>query len=175
MTTALAAPYLASVGLLGLAGLAKVVRPSDTVGALKAAGLPASAGLVRVGATAEVAVAAFAWAVAGPVPVALVALSYAVFAACIGVALQKGWPIGSCGCFGRPDTAPTRTHAVLNVVAVLTAVGWAISGPPTLGGAFSHQPWGGIPLGLAAIVMAGLVYLLFTNPLDQRNLRRSIP
>jgi hypothetical protein len=118
--------------------------------------------------------AAVACMAPGPIPAALVALSYSSFAVFVGVALWKGWPIASCGCFGRPDTAPTRTHGALNVAAVVTAVGWAIGGPPRLAEAFSHQPWAGIPLGLATVVMAALVYLLFTNPLDQRNLRRSI-
>jgi hypothetical protein len=174
MTTALAGPYLATVGLLGVAGVAKLIRPVDTAGALRAAGLPASPCLVRVGAAAEVALVALACTAHGPIPPALVALSYASFAVFVGLAVRKGWPMASCGCFGRPDTAPTRIHVALNVAAVLTAVGWGIGGPSSLGGAFSRQPWAGIPLGLAALVMAGLVYLLFTNPLDQRNLRRSI-
>jgi hypothetical protein len=130
--------------------------------------------LIRVGAAAEMVVAVLACTVAGPAPAALVALSYASFAIFVSAALWKGWPIASCGCFGRPDTAPTRTHAVLNVAAAVAAVQWAIGGPPRLAEVFSHQPWEGIPLGLATVVMAALVYLLFTNPLDQRNLRRSI-
>ena len=167
MTAALVGPYLGSVALLGLAGLTKLARPDDTTGALAAARLPARPALVRAGAAAEVAVAVAACVAPGPIPPALVALSYLGFVAFVGLALNHGWPIASCGCFGRPDTRPTPTHLIIDSAAALIAMGWVLTGTTRVSEAFDHQPWNGVPLGLAAAVTTGLAYLLLTNPLDQ--------
>jgi hypothetical protein len=173
VTAALAGPYLGLVALLGLAGLGKLAHPDDTARALAAARLPARPALVRAGAAAEVAVAVGACVLAGPIPPALVALSYLGFVGFVGLALNHGWPIASCGCFGRPDTRPTPTHLIINSAAALIAVGWVVTGPARVSGAFAHQPWNGVPLGLAAAVTTGLAYLLLTNPLDQLRARRT--
>jgi hypothetical protein len=159
------APYLAATAVLGGAGIAKAVRPADTATALRAA--PA---LVRIGAVAEVAVATAALAAPGPVTGALVATSYAAFAVFVVVALRRGWALSSCGCFGRPDTPPTVAHAVLNGAAAASAVWWAAAwrggeGLSHLGRLFFHQPWHGGPLALVTVVLAGLAYLVWTDPL----------
>ncbi len=173
MTAALAGPYLGSVVLLGLAGLGKLVRPNDTAGALAAARLPGGPVVVRAGAAAEVAVVVAACVAPGPIPPALVALSYLGFVAFVGFALNRGWPISSCGCFGRPDTLPTPTHLIIDGSAALVAVSWALTGTAGVSSAFAHQPWGGVPLGVAAAATTGLAYLLLTNPLDQLSVRRT--
>jgi hypothetical protein len=102
-----------------------------------------------------------------------VALSYLGFAAFVGLALNHGWPIASCGCFGRPDTRPTPTHLIMDGAAVLLAIGWTLTGTARVSTAFADQPWGGVPLALAAAVTTGLAYLLLTNPLDQLRVRRT--
>lgn len=172
MTGALAGPYVASAAVLGLAGVAKAVRPADTAGALRAAGLTgrslatrAQHAAVRAGALAEVAIAGAALAAPGPVPAALVAASYAAFAAFVTLALVRGWPLSSCGCFGKPDTPPTRSHAALNAVATVCALWWAASAPSNLIRTLARQNWHGSALILEAAVVALLAFVVWTNPL----------
>jgi hypothetical protein len=164
------APFVAATVLLGAAGVAKTFRPADTASALRAAGIPASRALVRAGAAAEIGLAAWALAVPGPVTGALVAAAYAIFAVFVVVALRRGWALASCGCFGRPDTPPTVAHAALNAGAAASAVWWAAawpggSGESRLGRLFFHQPWHGVPLVLVTLVVTGMAYLVWTNPL----------
>jgi len=160
-----AAPYLAEVALLGLAGASKLTRPVTTARALQQAGLKASRTTVRVGAAAELGVAVAAVAVPGALTGALVAASYAAFTVFIALALRLDWPLSSCGCFGKPDALPTKTHAVLDAAAVVFAVWWAALGPSSLANAFSGQPWDGAPLGLLSAVLALIAYVVWTNPI----------
>jgi hypothetical protein len=164
------APYLAALVLLGAAGLAKAVRPAETANALTAAGFPVRRAWVRVGAALEVALAVAAFISPGPVTAALVAITYGLFAAFVVLALQRGWALTSCGCFGRPDTPPTLAHAALDAGAAASAVWWAAAWPagygfPHLARLFYHQPWHGGPLVLVSGVLTGLAYLVWTDPL----------
>ncbi|HEX4864681.1 MAG TPA: MauE/DoxX family redox-associated membrane protein [Acidimicrobiales bacterium] len=161
---AVASPYLASVALLGVAGLAKVARPKSTVLALRQAGFPATRTAVRGGAVAETAVAVASLVAPGAVTGALVAGCYSAFTAFTVVALRMRWPISSCGCFGKPDTLPTKAHAFLNAGAVVSAVWWAVGRPANVDRVFSGQPWHGAPLGLTTAVVALLAYIVWTNP-----------
>jgi hypothetical protein len=164
------APFLAAVILLGVAGVAKAVHPDDTATALAGAGVGVGRGWVRAGALAEVVLAFAALARPGPLTGSLVAAAYLAFAAFVALALSKGWALESCGCFGRPDTPPTRAHAVLNATAAVSAAWWAGT-VPAGGGAgslwrlFVHSPWKGGPLALTTLVIAGLAYLVWTNPI----------
>ena len=110
------------------------------------------------------------WSCPGPSPGALVAFAYAGFAVFVLVALRRGWALTSCGCFGRPDTPPTLTHVVLNAGAAVSAAWWAAAwgwgdGLHRLGRLFFHEPWHGGPLALVIAVLAGLAYLVWTDPL----------
>ena len=129
---ALAGPFIVTAALLGAGGALKVHRPAPTARALREVGLPASPALVRVGAAAEVAIAAGALVDAGRLFAALVAVSYLGFAAFVLAALRRGVPLSSCGCFGVQDTPPTGLHLGLNLaaaaVAGAVALGWAAGG-----------------------------------------------
>lgn len=160
----LSAPFLASCALLAAAGVAKMARPDDTARALAVAGLPHHRRLVRIGAVAEVAVAAAAAVVPGPVTGGLVAAAYAAFTLFVVAALALGWPLSSCGCFGRPDARPGYRHLLLDAGATATALWWAVSAPSRLAPLFAHTPWKGGPLVLVTIVIAGLAYLVWTDP-----------
>lgn len=162
----IAAPYLAATVVLGIAGAVKVARPFEVANALRTAGLPSHRLLVRFGAGAEAAVAVVALARPGALTGALVAGWYLAFAGFIALALRRGWPISSCGCFGRPDTAPSPAHLLLNIAAAGCAVWWAAQAPPSLRAVFVHQPWEGFPLALTALAVSYLAYLVFTNPLS---------
>lgn len=164
---AVTAPFLAASVVLAAAGVAKLARPDDTARALRIAGLPHHRRLVRAGAAGEVAIGVAALALPGAVTGGLVAAVYAAFAAFVAVALAQGWPLSSCGCFGRPDARPGYPHLVLNVAAAAVAAWWAVVAPGRIGPLFVHGPWHGGPLALVALVIAGLAYLVWTNPLER--------
>lgn len=113
----LAGPFIVAAALLGAGGASKLVRPGNTARALGEMGLPKSPTLVRVGAGAELAIAAAALVGAGRPAAALVSASYVAFAAVVAVALRRSLPLSTCGCFGVTDTPPTAVHLALNVAA----------------------------------------------------------
>ncbi|MHB8506431.1 MAG: MauE/DoxX family redox-associated membrane protein [Acidimicrobiales bacterium] len=116
-------PYAAAGLLLAAGGLAKLRQPADTARALRSAGLPASPGAVRAGSAAEVALAVAAWtAPAATVAAVLLGASYVVFAAFVGLALRRRWPLATCGCLGRPDTPPTLAHVAIDAGAAAAAL-----------------------------------------------------
>ena len=110
----LAGPFLAAGGLLVVAGLPKLRDPLPLVRALRTTGLPASGLLVAVaGAGRGGRSASRRWSPpagsrrpSSPRPTRVSPRS-------------SRWPcaaagsLASCGCFGRPDTPPTRAHLVL--------------------------------------------------------------
>jgi hypothetical protein len=123
----LSGPFFAISALLVVAGSMKVYRPKFTVGALRAAHLPANSALVRALGAGEVAVGiggiingAALWALA-------VAVFYIGFAGFVVYALRSGIPISSCGCFGSPDTPPSVGHVVLNSTATVVALAVAMA------------------------------------------------
>ncbi|HET6793293.1 MAG TPA: MauE/DoxX family redox-associated membrane protein [Acidimicrobiales bacterium] len=163
---AAAAPFLASALVLATAGVAKARAPEDTARALQIAGLPAHRQLVRAGAVAEVAVAVSAVVAPGRITASLVGLAYLAFTTFVGVALVNHWPLSSCGCFGRPDDRPGPAHLVLDAAACAAAAFYAWEGPEAMGPLLRHSPWGGGPLILVTAVIAGLAYLVWTNPVN---------
>lgn len=124
----LAGPFLVTVALLLAGGALKVVRPAFTARAMREMGLPASPAAVRAGALVELAVAAGALVGGGRPFAALIAASYAGFAAFVAAALRRGAPLSSCGCFGADDTPPTAVHLVLNLAAAAVAGAVALTG-----------------------------------------------
>jgi hypothetical protein len=160
-------PYLVACALLVGAGIAKTVRPDDTARALAA--LVRGRGMrlvrlrlaVRAGALAEAALGLVALALPRPVTAALVASSYLCFAGIVLVALRRGGPLATCGCFGRADTAPTVVHLVLDLALAVAAAVLAAAAPRqgTLVTYLAHQPWAGLPLLFVSAVGAWLTLL----------------
>lgn len=155
-------PYGIAVVLLVAAGVAKVIDPRDTAGALARSGRPVSSSAVRIGAAFEVGLGAAALVGGTRTAAAMVALSYLVFAGFVTQALVRRLPVGSCGCFGRVDTPPSAGHVAVNLGCAVAAVGGALSGP---------EPWLGLPdVGtttaaatvLLVLVGAGLAAVLLT-------------
>lgn len=161
---AVTVPYLAATLVLAGAGAAKLARPSDTARALAVAGLPTGRTLVRVGAIAEIAVAILALVWSSSVSAALVSVAYLVFALFVVAALLRGWPLSSCGCFGKADAKPTYLHAALNVAAAACAAAWAVDDPGSIRSVLSQQTWKGLGLAFVAMVVAGLAYAIWTRP-----------
>jgi hypothetical protein len=161
---AVTVPYLAATLVLAGAGGAKLARPSDTARALAVAGLPTGRTLVRVGAIGEIAVALAALVWSNRIGAVLVSIAYLGFALFVVAALRQGWPLTSCGCFGKADAKPTYLHAGLNIAAAGCAAAWAVDDPGSFRSVLSHQTWSGLGLAFTAIVVAGLSYAIWTRP-----------
>ena len=109
------------LGLLGASGIAKLVDPEPTTGAMRVAGLPASNFVSRLLGLTEVCVAVLALAVGG-IAVVAGAVLYIGFAVFTFSAVKNRIPLQSCGCFGREDTPPTAFHVGFNVLAALALI-----------------------------------------------------
>jgi hypothetical protein len=137
-----------------VAGVPKVTDPLPLVRALRSAGIPLrpapGSALVRTFAVAEVAVGGWAIIAPGRVSAALVAAAYLVFTLFVARVLTRGGVLGSCGCFGKPDTPATRTHLVLTALAALTALLVAVDPPASV--------WAGVDG--ATVTTAGLAVVI---------------
>ena len=142
--------YAASGALLVLAGGQKVADPRPLVRALSSIRLPVPAGAVRGGAVAETVLGALAVTTGSRPVAALVALSYAAFTGVVLLALARGGVLASCGCFGRRDTPPTRSHAAVTAGFAAVALAASVQGPTAVGT--------GMPLLLAAAAVAATAY-----------------
>jgi hypothetical protein len=141
--------------LLALAGYAKLRRPRPATEALRAAGFPAPAALVRVLSVGELTIALGGLVLPGPVGAALLAIAFA----CLGAAAAVGGHhAGSvaCGCFGDADGPSLgRRHVAANLLAAglaVAAAGLGATGLPHLG---SRHP----VLALVSILSAFLLAL----------------
>ena len=150
---------LAGAVLLVVAGVGKVRRPSYTAGAIKSVGVRVKRRSVTLLGTAEVAIGLAAFVASGPVPSTLVGLSYLGFTGFLVLALRKGGAMSSCGCLGRPDTPPTRTHAVLTAALGTAAIATAVGG----GVDMRDLAWSATDVTLLAFTMlvTWLVWLAF--------------
>lgn len=119
-----------ALGLLGASGVAKLIDPEPTTGAMASARLPSSASISRMLGVAEV-VAATLGLVDGGITVAPAMLLYLAFGVFTLSGLRDRIPLQSCGCFGREDTPPTWIHVAYNLVsAVALAVILVVDGSP---------------------------------------------
>ncbi|MGZ4636752.1 MauE/DoxX family redox-associated membrane protein [Oryzihumus sp.] len=151
----LAGPYLAACGLLVAAGLPKLRDPLPLVRALRSVGLPVgrtigtASATTRVIAAAEVVlgVAAVAWP--GTITAGLVSLAYLAFTGFVALALAKGGVLASCGCFGKPDTPPTRSHLIVTALLAAAAAATAVEPPARL---LTAQPGQLVTAGYAVLV-----------------------
>jgi uncharacterized membrane protein YphA (DoxX/SURF4 family) len=108
-----------SLGLLAASGIAKLVDPAPTTGAMEAARLPASRSVSYALGLVELVAAVAALLIGGSVT-AVAAGLYLAFALFTFSAVRKRIPIQSCGCFGRDDTPPNAIHVVYNTIASIS-------------------------------------------------------
>jgi hypothetical protein len=146
--------------VLAWAGIAKAWRPGTTARALAATPLPHAPGLVRAFAVLEVVVAVGALTVGGPFAVAM-GCSYAGFAGFVAVALRRGWPLSSCGCFGVADARPTRAHVVADAALAAAAFAAAVDGLRPIA-VLADRPAEGAALAVVAAVTAGLLVIVLS-------------
>src|SRR3954464_12532891 len=105
----LVGPLVAAATLLIIAAVPKIRYPDDTTRALRSTGLPASNLLVRVLALAEFVIGGYALLIGDRISAVLVAASYLGFTGFVLLARSRDGVVSSCGCFGHPDTPPTRS------------------------------------------------------------------
>lgn len=125
-----------AAGLVLLAGVAKVVRPSATSDALALSHVPAATGLVRLLGAAEIVLAVAVVTVGGPVTFGLLAGAYTAF---VVVAARQRAAGRGCGCFGDASTTVGPLHLVTNGVAALVAAAAAVIAVPSLPGLLPAQ------------------------------------
>lgn len=157
--------YFITVALLVLSGGSKLRDPEPTRGALRAAGLPSSRGVVTSLAVGEIVVGASALALTSALLPVAVALFYTGFALFVMVAILQHLPLQSCGCFGTSDTPPGWLHVGINMSAAATALVFMARGGADLFGLLSAQPAAGLPyVGFLAIGAALLALVLSDLP-----------
>ncbi|MHB1533392.1 MAG: MauE/DoxX family redox-associated membrane protein [Acidimicrobiales bacterium] len=156
--------YLVACELLGVAGAAKVLRPDDTARAVHDAiggRLTVLRSLVRALAATEALLGLVGFAYPDPAAAIAVSASYAGFACFVLAVRARGGSLATCGCFGKPDTPPTVTHAVLDGALCGAAAAVAASGiTGELPQVLSRQYFEGIPLLVAGAACAWLAYLV---------------
>ena len=159
----LTGPALVVASLLAIAGAQKLVDPTMTVGALRALRLRASPLLVRVGSAGELALGVAAIAVGGAALWWAVALSYLAFGAFVVAALREGTMIGTCGCFGREETPPHRSHVALNVALSGVAGLVAVRSPESPLDALVEEPAVGVAVAALAVLALALLYAAYVE------------
>jgi hypothetical protein len=156
---ALGGPAVASAILLATGGTSKLLRPANTVHALRGLRLPAARSGVRLLAVAEIGVAVGAVAGGGRLAWLLVAGAYLGFACFVVLALWRGGAVSSCGCFGAPDTPPTLVHVLVTTAASAVALATAVGHPPgPLLDALGDMPLLGLPFLLVTGCCVWLAY-----------------
>jgi hypothetical protein len=154
------APLLVASGLLAIAGAPKVVHPANTLGALHSVGWRVPAISVRAFGAGEAALGVATLLTGARVLAALVAVSYAAFSVFVVVALRSGGAVSSCGCIGRADIPPTRSHLAITIALTVTSGIAAVVGADGLS-TIGWSPTAATTLCFA--VLAGwLVWLVFT-------------
>jgi hypothetical protein len=151
-------PLFAAAALLILAAVPKIRYPDDTARALRSTGLPGSDLLVRVLAGAELVIGGYALLVGDRISAALVAASYLGFTGFVLLARSRDGVVSSCGCFGHPDTPPTRSHIVVTALLAAGALGAVVSPVGSII-RLTDEPAKGLALALLAGVCVALAYL----------------
>jgi hypothetical protein len=121
---------IACAALLVIVGVPKLWHPDGTVIALRAVGLTRTgARSARLLTIVEVAVGAGAVVVGARWADAAVSLLYLGFSGFLVLALRSS--TATCGCTGRVDTPPTRTHLAMTVMFAAGSAAAAVTGSRT--------------------------------------------
>jgi hypothetical protein len=149
------AVFCAAALLLVGAGATKVLDPAPLVRALRSAGWPVGAAVVRLLAGAEVVIGVLALWRPGRWTALAAALAYAGFTAFVLRARSRDGVLSSCGCFGKADTPPTPAHVGVTAAAAVAALVVAVDPP--------GEVWSGgqaLALGLGAALIAALAWMV---------------
>lgn len=137
-------------GLLVPAGLAKLRDPAPTRSALRLAGLPSSAPVVRALGVTEVTVAVAVLLVGGWAPALCLVALYTAFA--VFAWSQHRDPAATCGCFGTTYAPLSRLHVAVDALLAGSSA-LAVPAGPSLATAAS---------GLGIVAGGTLVVLIVT-------------
>lgn len=158
-----AGPLFAAALLLLVAGVAKVATPAATRVALRTAGLPSTPLVARALGAVECAIALSALALGGPVPAALVALTYLGFAGFSARLAAASRGTASCGCFGASSAPVGRLHVAVNLATAVLVAPAVFAPVDGIGQAVSDTPWAGVPFVALTALLAWAVYLTLTR------------
>jgi hypothetical protein len=141
MTAILTTPIAVAVIVLGVAGAAKLRSPAGAARALAALGVSVAAGVVRVIACGELALASLVLLAPGRATAGLLAVVYAALALLADRLARRG---EACGCFGEDGVPATAAHVWLSTAIALVAaagvlwpphgLGWLLSAPAVVAG-----------------------------------------
>jgi hypothetical protein len=169
-----------AAALLVVAGLVKQVRPRATAQALLDAGLPGSVPIARGVGAVELAVGV--WALAAPAAGGALALGvlYLGFVGFLAYVLWTHPEAGSCGCAGPTPVPPSRLHLVLNVIAGLAGLGYALAGPTDASTWLVSLGWVAVPavfglalagwLAVIAVTQAPIAFRAWEPPAHDHDL-----
>ncbi len=142
-------------GLLVLAGVAKIARPTAPGRALLLAGLPGGRAAARglgaleiVVAVAGLVLGGLAWA-----PQAVLYVGFTAF-----VLRERTRPSASCGCFGEEDVPLTALHVGVDALLAGAAVTAAVVGAPGVAGlGVDGVTWLVVPLAALATLVVRML------------------
>ncbi|HEV3212235.1 MAG TPA: MauE/DoxX family redox-associated membrane protein [Acidimicrobiales bacterium] len=153
---AAAAITISAAWLAILAGVAKLLRPSEAVEAMRAVRLPAGAALVRAGALVECGLGVAVLASPSWIARVLLAGSYVALGAFVVVSMRTSPDVG-CGCFGgRGPTSHVRHLAITGACALGAAASALHRGAAPMATVHWTSPRGAVALvlGAASAVLA---------------------
>ncbi|MCU1357528.1 MAG: hypothetical protein JWM89_2946 [Acidimicrobiales bacterium] len=158
----LAGPLFAAALLVALAGIAKLSRPAAARVALRTAGLPSTAVVVRALGAGELLLAGVVLAVGGRLGGALIAAAYLAFAAFAAFLASRSRRAVPCGCFGSGSAPVGPLHVGVNLA--LAAVGAAAVVRPSddLVSVARATPLAGIPFVGFTVLLTWLLLVLLT-------------
>ncbi len=158
------------------AGVAKCVRPvpahravRTVVRAVARREVSVPVGVVRLLGAAEVAGALVVLVSPWRAAAWVIAVTYAVFAGFVLVALRTGAPLPSCGCFGEAGAPPSALHLAVDAGLAALAVAAATDASA---GAPRDALVAGSGAGLAASLVLAAGGLVLFGVLDPRRLSR---
>jgi hypothetical protein len=160
--SSIAGPFFAAVLVLGAAGALKVARPDAARVALRSAGLPSSAGAVRVLGVGELAIAVWALGWGGRGAAAAVAAAYLGFAGFAELVRRRSRGQASCGCFGSSGAPLSTLHVVVDTVVAAVAVVAVADPVPGLLDAAADTPAAGVPFLGYTLLLAWLLQVVLT-------------
>ena len=145
------------------AGAAKFVRPRPTAIALRSVGLRVPVVVIRGFSLFELIVAGDSLVENSVWSRAVLAASYLGLGGFIAVALVRGLPLASCGCFGEPDTPPTVAHLVLNLGLACGALMALSDDAPAPGSVLVRTPGAGAVATIGVAVATACCILVLTT------------
>lgn len=164
--------FAVTAGLLVVSGRSKLLNPAPTLGALDAAGIATERPVATYLGVAEIAAGLAGLLVGSGIGAVPVGVLYLGFAGFVAMALARGWPIQSCGCFARIDTPPTWAHLAFDLAAAAGAVVQVVTRAPSPLDAALGLGWRGVLLTAAVVAgVAAAYHLVFVLPTRRR--RRS--